>query len=218
LATYAKMVTTLDAAIGRVLKTLEERGLDNNTIVVFTSDNGGERFSKTWPFTGQKTELLEGGIRIPALVRWPAKIKPAQVTEQVAISMDWLPTLLAAAGGTPDAGYQPDGENLLPVILGAESPHPRTLFWRYKANQQRAVRSGDWKYLKIADNEFLFDVVADQHERANLAEKNPDVFAKLKQQWEGWNASMLPITDDVRTHAVEGKVQADRYRALLEEK
>lgn len=218
LATYAKMVTTLDAAIGRVLKTLEERGLDNNTIVVFTSDNGGERFSKTWPFTGQKTELLEGGIRIPALVRWPAKIKPAQVTEQVAISMDWLPTLLAAAGGTPDAGYQPDGENLLPVILGAENPHPRTLFWRYKANQQRAVRSGDWKYLKIADNEFLFDVVADQHERANLAEKNPDVFTKLKQQWEGWNASMLPITDDVRTHAVEGKVQADRYRALLEEK
>ncbi|MEQ1622274.1 MAG: sulfatase-like hydrolase/transferase [Methylococcales bacterium] len=204
-----RLTTTLDAAIGRLLKTLEERGLDKNTIVVFTSDYGGERFSKTWPFTGQKTELLESGLRIPAIIRWPAKIKPAQVTSQVAISMDWLPTL--------DAAYKPDGENLLPVILGTVKPQQRTLFWRYKANQQRAVRSGDWKYLKIADNEFLFDVVADQRERANLAEKNPDIFKKLKQQWESWNASMLPITDDVKTHAVNGKVQADRYRALIED-
>lgn len=217
LATYAKMVTSLDAAIGRVLKTLKDRGLDKNTIVVFTSDNGGERFSKTWPYTGQKTELLEGGIRIPAIVRWPTKIKPAQVTQQVAISMDWLPTLVAAAGGEPDAAYKPDGENLLPVILGTAKLQQRTLFWRYKANKQRAVRAGDWKYLKIADNEFLFDVVNDQRERANLAEKNPDVFNKLKQQWEAWDVSMLPITKDVRTHAVDGKVQADRYRALIED-
>jgi len=210
LATYAKMVTSLDAAIGRVLKSLKDRNLDKNTIVVFTSDNGGERFSKTWPFTGQKTELLEGGIRVPAIVSWPAKIKPA-VTQQVAISMDWLPTLLAAADTTPDEVFPPDGDNLLPVLLGTAKPHPRTLFWRYKANLQRAVRSGDWKYLKIADNEFLFDVVADQHERANLAQKNPEVFAQLKKQWEEWDSKMLPITDDVRTHAVEGKVQADRY-------
>jgi len=212
-----RLTTTLDAAIGRLLKTLEERGLDKNTIMVFTSDNGGERFSKTWPFTGQKTELLEGGLRIPAIIRWPAKIKSAQVTQQVAISMDWLPTLLAAAGGTSDAAYKLDGENLLPVILGTAKPQQRTLFWRYKANQQRAVRYGDWKYLKIADNEFLFDVVADQREHANLAEKNPDIFKKLKQQWETWNTSMLPITDDVKTHAVDGKVQADRYRALIED-
>jgi arylsulfatase A-like enzyme len=217
LATYAKMVTTLDAAIGRILKTLENKGLDKNTVVVFTSDNGGERFSKTWPFTGQKTELLEGGIRIPAIIRWPASIKPAQISEQVAISMDWLPTLLAAAGGAPDAAYKPDGDNLLPVILGTEKPHPRTLYWRYKANKQRAVRQGDWKYLKIADNEFLFDVVKDQHERANLAGLHPDVFTQLKQQWETWNATMLPITSDVRTHAVDGKNQADRYRALIED-
>lgn len=217
LATYAKMVTSMDAAIGRVLKTLAARGLDKNTIVVFTSDNGGERFSKTWPFTGQKTELLEGGLRIPAIVRWPPKIKAAQVTQQVAISMDWLPTLLAAAGGTPDAAYAPDGENLLPVILGTAQPHPRTLFWRYKANKQRAVRSGNWKYLKIADNEFLFDVVNDQRERANLAQKNPEIFNQLKQQWATWDATMLPITADVRTHAVDGKDQADRYRALIDE-
>lgn len=217
LAAYAKMVTGLDAAIGRVLQTLKERELDNNTIVVFTSDNGGERFSRMWPFSGQKSELLEGGIRVPAIIRWPAQIKPAQVTQQVAISMDWLPTLVAAAGGKPDAKYQPDGDNLLPVILGTAETHPRTLYWRYKANKQRAVRSGDWKYLKIADNEFLFNLAEDQRERANLAQKNPDIFNKLKQQWSDWDATMLPITADVRTYKIDGKVQPDHYRALVDE-
>lgn len=211
LATYGKMVVALDASIGRVLKTLEQKGLADNTIVVFSSDNGGERFSKTWPFSGQKTELLEGGIRVPGIVRWPARIKPGQVSSQVAISMDWLPTLLAAAGTTPDPAYQPDGANLLPVLLGQEKPVERTLFWRYKANEQRAVRAGNWKYLKLNGNEFLFDLAADQRERANLAHRHPDKLADLKQQWETWNAGMLPITPDVRTHGVGGKAQADKY-------
>ena len=211
LATYAKMVSALDNSVGRVLKTLEERGLADNTIVVFTSDNGGERFSKTWPFSGQKTELLEGGIRIPLIVRWPAKIAPGQVSQQVAISMDWLPTLLAAAGSAPDPAYPPDGQNLLPVLLGEKPPAERTLYWRYKANGQSAVRSGDWKYLKIRNNEYLFHVVKDQRERANLAQKYPEVLNRLKAQWQTWNAQMLPITADVKTHAVTGKVQADKY-------
>jgi len=211
LATYAKMVVALDASIGRVLKALEQKGLAENTIVIFTSDNGGERFSKTWPFSGQKTELLEGGIRVPAIVRWPLRIKPNQVNEQVAISMDWLPTLLAAAGTAPAASHPPDGKNLLPVLLGELQPQERTLFWRYKANAQRAARAGNWKYLKLNGNEFLFDVTKDQRERANLAYKYPDKLAELKQQWERWNADMLPIGADVRTHGVNGKVQADKY-------
>ena len=81
------------------------------------------------------------------------------------ISMDWLPTLLAAAGTQPDPAYPPDGENLLPLLTGGAPPHPRKLFWRYKAGAQRAVRDGDWKYLQIAGNEFLFDVVEDPRER-----------------------------------------------------
>ncbi|WP_348694387.1 sulfatase-like hydrolase/transferase [Duganella fentianensis] len=211
LATYGRMVEALDASIGRVLKALDEKGLAENTIVIFTSDNGGERFSKTWPLTGQKTELLEGGIRVPAIVRWPGRIGAGQVSEQVAISMDWLPTLLAAAGGAPDPAYPSDGQNLLPQLLGQASVQTRTLLWRYKANAQRAIRSGDWKYLRIAGNEFLFDVVKDQRERANLARRHPDVFRQLKSQWEQWNQQMLPITADVRTHGVSGQIQADRY-------
>src|SRR6266853_330645 len=91
--------------IGRVLEALDVQGLAANTIVIFTSDNGGERFSKTWPFTGMKGELLEGGLRIPAIARWPGRIAAGAVSEQVIITMDWMPTLLAAAGTQPDPAY-----------------------------------------------------------------------------------------------------------------
>lgn len=210
LHTYAKMVRSLDAAVGQVLQTLQAQGLSDNTIVVFSSDNGGERFAKTWPFTGQKTELLEGGIRVPTLLRWPARLKP-QVSEQVTITMDWLPTLLAAAGVAPDARYPSDGENILPVLEGQAPVHERTLFWRYKAQRQRAARDGRWKYLKINDNEFLFDVETDTLERANLRHQQPAVFARLRQAWADWNAQFLPITDEVITHGLSPDIQADRY-------
>jgi arylsulfatase A-like enzyme len=127
------------------------------------------------------------------------------------MTMDWLPTLLAAAGGRPHADYASDGENILPVLLGKSAEHPRTLFWRYKAQRQRALRDGDWKYLKINDNEFLFDLAVDERERANLRDRRADVFARLKQQWERLDADFLPITDEVFTHGVTPDVQADRY-------
>ena len=207
---YGEIVQALDAAVGQVLAALDETGQADNTLVVFTRDNGGERFSKTWPFVGQKTELLEGGLRVPTLLRWSARLRP-QVQEQVTISMDWLPTLLAAAGSAPHPGFPADGQNILPVLEGAAPVHPRKLFWRYKAQAQRAVRDGNWKYLKINDNEFLFDVVVDQRERANLRDRHPDVFARLQHDWQEWNAGFLPITDDVFTHGVTPDVQADRY-------
>lgn len=210
LATYARMVRSLDKAVGQVLDALKAQGLADNTIVVFTSDNGGERFSKTWPFTGQKTELLEGGIRVPTLLRWPARIAP-QVSDQVTATMDWLPTLLAAAGVAPHADYPPDGESILPVLEGHAPAHPRTLFWRYKSQRQRAVREGRFKYLRINDNEFLFDVEDDTLERANLRHKHPEVFARLRTAWEQWNAQFLPITDEVITHGLSPDIQADRY-------
>src|ERR1700733_5824513 len=139
LKTYAQMVTHMDAQVGRVLRALDTAGIASNTIVVFTSDNGGERFSDTWPFTGKKTELLEGGLRIPAVIRLPGHIARGSTTEQVAISMDWLPTLLAMAGTRPDPAYPPDGMSLVPALTAGASPVSRKLFWRYKANTQRAM-------------------------------------------------------------------------------
>ncbi len=212
LAVYGRMVEALDEQVGRVLRTLEDRGLADNTIVIFTSDNGGERFSKMWPFSGQKTELLEGGIRVPALIRWPQQLPAGSLCSQVAISMDWLPTLLAAAGREPDPAYPSDGVNLLPVLRNETPPFARTLFWRYKANHQRAVRSGDWKYLQINDNEFLFDINVDQRERANLAKKHPEVLKDLKSRWSTWDKQMLPIPRKSYSHSVTPAHQADHYR------
>ena len=99
------MMKSLDDNIGRVLAQARELGLDRDTIVVFTSDNGGERFSDTWPFTGKKTELLEGGLRVPAIVRWPGVVAPGSRSDVPIISMDWLPTFVAAGGGRQTAAY-----------------------------------------------------------------------------------------------------------------
>jgi arylsulfatase A-like enzyme len=135
----------------------------------------------------------------------------------MAMSMDWLPTLLAAAGIRAHPKYPPDGANLLPVLTGARPAFDRTLFWRYKGMGQQAVRSGAWKYLRIAGNEFLFDVVADPRERANQASRRPEVFTSLKKRFTTWNAQMLPITPDVNTNTIDPVDQPDRYRVPPEE-
>jgi arylsulfatase A-like enzyme len=189
----------MDLQVGRVLKALDANRIAGNTIVVFTSDNGGERFSDTWPFTGKKEELLEGGLRIPALVRWPGHIRAGSTTAQVAVSMDWMPTFLAAAGAAPDPAFPPDGMNLLPQLTAGAAPVSRRLYWRYHFNAQRALRDGDMKYLRIAGNEFLFNVADDPLERANLKERQPDVFKKMAQAYAEWNATMLPEIDGVNT-------------------
>jgi len=147
---------------------------------------------------------------VPLLMRWPGRVAPGWRSEQVAVTTDWLPTLLAAAGGTPDAAFPSDGENLLPVLTGAAPPHARTLYWRYKANDQAAVRDGNWKYLKLGGREHLFDVVADPRERAELQEKYPEEFERLKRLYAAWNARMLPYTADAKSYDVKSGT-ADRY-------
>jgi len=211
LKTYASMVGEMDAEVGRILKALDAAGGANNTIVIFTSDNGGERFSDTWPFTGKKTELLEGGLRIPAIVRWPGHIKPGSTTSQVAMHMDWVPTLLAAAGGTPDPAFPSDGINLLPMLTRNATPIPRRVYWRFRGHSQEAVRDGDMKYLKINDNTFLFNVVHDPLERANLKNRQPDVYKRLVQSYDEWQATMLPIDPLSFTDGFGPSRLADHY-------
>jgi arylsulfatase A-like enzyme len=209
--TYRRMIEAMDHQIGRVLGALRAGGLSDNTIVIFTSDNGGERFADTWPFTGRKTELLEGGLRIPSIISWPGRIPRGRTSDQVSISMDWLPTLQAAAGAEPDPAYPSDGMSLLPHLTQGAGPVPRTLYWRYKARAQRAVRDGDLKFLKILDHTFLFDVVADPLERANLKARRPDDYRRLVRQWLAWNATMLPEVGGSFTHGFSGEDLADHY-------
>lgn len=207
---FAKIVVNLDQNIGKVLASIDALRLANDTIVVFTSDNGGERFSEMWPFTGVKGELLEGGLRVPLIVRWPGRITAGSTSPQVMASMDFLPTLLAAAGGAPDPAFPSDGENLLPVLTGAAPPHARKLFWRHKAGDQAAVRDGDWKYLRLGGKEHLFDLAADARERADRSADEPGRFAQLRDAWADWNAGMLPYNAGTFTYDVT-QVDADRY-------
>ncbi len=209
--TYAEMVTRMDQQVGRVLDELARAGIASNTIVVFTSDNGGERFSDTWPFMGRKSELLEGGLRVPAIVRWPARLRPNRVTEQVAISMDWMPTLLAAAGTAPDPAYPSDGLNLLPGLASDAPPVSRKLYWRYRFRAQRAVRQGNMKWLEIDGSRFLFDLSADPLERANLKDRQPELFRRLTSDYAEWNSTMLPEDPASTSHALYADELADHY-------
>lgn len=207
--TYGKMVVAMDRQIGRVMAELDRLGLAEDTIVVFTSDNGGERFSDTWPFSGKKTELLEGGLRIPTIVRWPGFVAAGSTSEQTVMSMDWMPTLLKAAGTAPGT-YWFDGIDLHATLAGAP-PVDRTLCWRYLNMRQEACRSGDWKYLKILGNTFLFNIAADPLERANLKDRYPDIYARLVRQYDEWNASMLPFDLEAFTAGFTGADMPDNF-------
>jgi arylsulfatase A-like enzyme len=209
--TYGAMVRQMDAAIGRILKEIDRTSFSRNTVVVFTSDNGGERFSDTWPFTGKKSELLEGGLRVPAIVRWPGHIKAGSMSEQACMSMDWMPTFVSLAGGKIDPAFPTDGMDLSATLTKGAAPVSRKLFWRYRSNAQRAMRDGKMKWLKINDNQFLFDVVADPLERANLRRKQPEVFDSMAKAYEEWNATMLPDAEGVFSYGFNGQQLADHY-------
>lgn len=204
---FAAMVLNMDANIGRVLAALESAGAADNTIVVFTSDNGGERFSDVWPFSGMKAELLEGGIRVPGIVRAPGRVPAGLESAQPIMSMDWAPTLLAWAGGGGGQDY--DGLDLTGPLSGG-AVQERAMYWRYRANDQRALREGRWKYLRMREREYLFDIVTDQRERANLSGRDPDRFERMKAQWEAWDATMPPYPDDAPSYSNTGQL-ADRY-------
>jgi arylsulfatase A-like enzyme len=190
LSIYGAMMKSMDAGIGRVLKALERAKLERDTLVIFTSDNGGERYSFNWPFSFAKGFLWEGGTRVPAMVRWPGTIPAGQVTGQAAITMDWTATILAATGTAADPGYPIDGEDLLPVCTGKRGAYDRTLFWR--TIERDAARAGNWKYLQDGGKEQLFDLSLDPGEKNDLRGRHPEVFDRLKTQYLAWSARMLP--------------------------
>jgi arylsulfatase A-like enzyme len=187
---FASMMRSMDSGIGRVLKALDAARLANDTLVIFTSDNGGERYSYHWPFSFQKHHLHEGGTRVPAIVRWPGVIPSGQTTDQAAITMDWTATILAATGTSADPAHPLDGENLLPVCKGERPAYERTLFWR--TVERAAARSGHLKYLADKDGEYLFDLANDPGEKADRRRHDPAAFERIKRQYAEWNARMLP--------------------------
>jgi arylsulfatase A-like enzyme len=190
LKTYAAMMKSLDDGVGEVLRTLDRSGLSRNTLVIFTSDNGGERFSYNWPFRGQKFSLWEGGIRVPAIVRWPGVVPVNVVTRQAAITMDWTATMLALGNAKPDPAYPLDGNNLLPVIRGTQPVYERSFFWR--TSEMSAALNGSWKYVNDGTQEYLFDLAIDEREQANFREQNPSMFNQLRDEFKKWDSTVLP--------------------------
>jgi arylsulfatase A-like enzyme len=198
-AIYAEMIRQMDEGIGKVLAVLPE-----NTLVVFTSDNGGERFSDSWPLMGKKMDLLEGGIRVPCIARWPGRIAAGKTTAQLAITMDWVATFLDAAGVAAHPQYPLDGMSLLENIRLPERTRERDLFWRMKFRDQKAMRSGSWKWLSIEGNEYLFDLSKDQRERANVSRRFPERFLEMKERYRAWEASMPPLPEDAKVSFIGG--------------
>lgn len=194
--TYHRMIHHMDEGIGSVMDALRRHGADRDTLVVFTSDNGGERFSDNWPLVGGKMDLTEGGIRVPWIAHWPEEIAPGGITGQQCMTMDWSATMLDAAGVAADPAYPLDGISLLDVLRDPSKAFRRPLHWRMNHRGQRAMRDGDWKYLRVDGHDYLFDIPSDERERANKAGREPDRLMAMREAWEEWNATMPPIPPD----------------------
>jgi arylsulfatase A-like enzyme len=203
---YAGMMKALDEGVAQVLAVLKEKGYADNTIVIFTSDNGGEIFSEMGGLEGMKLQLWEGGIRVPAFVRWPNTVPAGRTSEQVVTTLDWTATMLAAAGVA--TGSEIDGMNVLPHLRGETGTIERTVYWRStRWGLQHAVRQGNWKYLRIdkpqarskrtETGELLFDLSRDPQERKNLASAHPDVLAQLRRLYSEWEAGVLAPIEPV---------------------
>jgi arylsulfatase A-like enzyme len=190
------MIHHMDEGIGRVMQALRDAGVEGDTLVVFTSDNGGERYSDHWPLVGGTMDLTEGGIGVSWIARWPAVIAPGGCSAQHCLTMDWSATMLMAAGATADPAYPLDGVSLLPVLRNPLRSFARSMAWRMKHRGQRAYRDGDWKYLQVDGHDYLFNMAADERERANRAKQQPERLAHLRQAWCDWEATMPVIADD----------------------
>ncbi len=191
--TYAAMMKSLDDAVGRIMQVLTEQHLEKNTLVIFTSDNGGEKYSDMGPYQGSKMTLWEGGVRVPAMMYWPGKIKAGSVTEQPVITMDWTATILALAGATLPGNVKPDGINMMPTAFGNKTIQSRTFYWRlFQRNNHKAMRDGDWKYFQDEKgNEYLFNLAKDPSEKNNVKELEPSSFSLLKKKYADWESIML---------------------------
>lgn len=204
-ADYVAMLEHADAGVGRILQTLEQLGLREHTLVIFTNDNGGEWLSRNAPLFHNKGSVWEGGIRVPTIVRWPGRIKAGRTSAQVGATMDLTATILAATGTTIPAGVRLDGVNLLPVFEGRAPEVDRTLFWRTPGARQMAVRSGQWKLLFDSGRPMLFDLKTDIGERRNLIGSRTDIARRLRPLLEAWVAEVDAEQKSLAGPATQGR-------------
>jgi arylsulfatase A-like enzyme len=178
---YAAIVERADRGVGEILAALERRGLTRNTLVIYTQDNGGEWLSRNAPLFHRKNTVWEGGIRVPAIFKWPGRIPAGRTSSQVGSVMDFAATILALTNSPVPPDARLEGMNLLPLLQPGAAAAERTLFFRVtqQARRQRAVRQGEWKLLLDAGAPMLFNLSKDIGERNDLASQRTDVVGKL---------------------------------------
>jgi arylsulfatase A len=193
---YAAMVEKVDEGVGMILAELEKQGIADNTWVVLSSDNGGERYSDNSPLFHHKSTLWEGGIHVPCLMRWPKKLPPDTVTNQVGITMDLTASFANAAGVVADPTWPWDGMDILPILTKQSPEIERTLCWRIDrtGRQQKAVRHGSWKYLQDGNVELLFNLEEDISERSDVSYQHLEIFADLKKRLAAWESELAKTT------------------------
>lgn len=208
--TYAAMMTAMDDGIGRVMATLRERKLEEDTLIFFFSDNGGPTMEGTTingasnaPLRGSKRQTYEGGIRVPFFMQWKGRLAAGRVDSRPIVQLDVLPTALAAAGVEVDPAWKLDGVNLLPLLTTETSRRPHdVLYWRLGG--MMAIRKGDWKLVKTAEGPLpadvtrladlsdaeLFDLSKDIGESKNVAAAHPEIAKDLAETWQRWNREL----------------------------
>jgi arylsulfatase A-like enzyme len=185
---YMACVTCMDAAIGSILTTLRELGLENDTLVIFSSDNGGAGGADNTPLRGSKNQMFEGGLRVPLVARWPGRIPPGKVLGDFLTSLEYFPTVLAATGAAPPPGVVLDGFDMLPVLSGKQPSPRREMFWEHQL--EKAARVGQYKWVESAKGNGLFDLAQDAGEQHDLSAEKPELLARLKARWAAWRKEM----------------------------
>lgn len=193
---YESMLRNLDENFGKIMETLKNANLEESTLVIFTNDNGGARFANHGKLKGKKGSLDEGGIRVPAAVRWPSITTPKTITEQAVITMDWTKTILDAAGCSLPKETVLDGITLKKYFKNPSLIDERTLFWRITSRKQElAVRKGSYKYIKNMGGEFLYNLDNDISENRDLKLLEPKIFHKLKLEGQKFGNQILNPLD-----------------------
>jgi len=207
---YVKMVERLDYQVGRIMTALKRKGIDGNTLVALTSDNGGQRAARNLPLKGRKGQLSEGGIRVPFIMRWPGVIPEGQITSQMAITHDVTATIVGLAGAHVPEKHALDGIDLMPYATGQRKPDTaRTLYWRYQdtdcrrwtsVTRSKAIREGDWKYQHDVwrGKEYLYNLREDLAEERNLLAEKPTIAERLKKKLVAWEADVTPVEANKR--------------------
>ena len=182
------LITQMDDAIGEIFGKLRDLGLDDNTLVMFISDNGGDGAANNVPLRGKKAEMFEGGLRVPLIARWPGRIPKAATCRDFAATTELFPTLLAAAGAAPPRGVTLDGFNLLPALQGRAASQRKEFFWQRQSD--KAARVGQWKWVESRRGSGLFDLSADIGEQKDLSAAQPGVLKMMKERWAAWRKEM----------------------------